>query len=86
MNLKEGTSLQNFVPIPNEIFELAIDPLPNFMTNNNSNDLDIPIAIKKGKCSCTSHHMSKYFSYGKPSKKYNVFISKISNLHVPRNI
>ena len=41
------TSLQNFVPILDEISELAIDPLPNSMTNDNSNDLDIPIAIKK---------------------------------------
>ena len=80
------TSLQNFVPIPNEISELAIDPLPNSMPNDNSNDLDIPIAIRKGKCSCTSHPMLKYLSYGKLSKKYNAFISKISNLHVPRNI
>ena len=30
--------------------------------------------------------MSKYLSYGKLSKKYNAFISKISNLHVPRDI
>ena len=30
--------------------------------------------------------MSKYLSYGKLSKKHNAFISKISNLHVPRNI
>ena len=56
------------------------------MTNNNSNDLNISIAIRKGKHSCISHPMSKYFSYVKLSKKYNAFISKISNLHVPRNI
>ena len=56
------------------------------MNNDNSNDLDIPIAIRKGKCSCTIHPMSKYLSYVKPLKKYNDFISKISNLHVPRNI
>ena len=66
-----GTSLQNFVPILDEIFELAIDPLPNSMTNDNSNDLDIPIDIRKGKRSCTSHPISKYLSYGKLSKKYN---------------
>ena len=80
------TSVQNFVPIPNEISELAIDPLPNSMTNDNSNNLDIPIDIRKGKRSCTSHLISKYLSYGKLSKKYNAFTSKISNLHVPRNI
>ena len=60
--------------------------MPNFITNDNSNDLDIPIAIRKGKHSCTSHPMSKYLSYGKLSKKYNAFIFKISNLHVLRNI
>lgn len=56
------------------------------MPDVNSNDHDIPIAIRKGKRSCTSHPMSKYLSYGKLSKKYNAFISKISNLRVPRNI
>ena len=76
-----STSLQNFVPIPDEIYEHAIDPLPNSMTNDNSNDLDIPIAIRKGKYSYTFHLMSKYLSYGKLSKKYNAFISKIYNLH-----
>ena len=56
------------------------------MTNDNSSDLDIPIAIKKGKRSCTSHPVSKYLYYSKLSKIYNAFISKISNLHVPKNI
>ena len=56
--------LHNLVPNPNEISEPTVNPMPDA----NSNDHAIPIAIKKGKRSCTSHPMSKYLSYGELSK------------------
>ena len=59
------TFLHNLVLNPDEIYELIVNPMPDA----NSNDHDIPIAIRKGKCSCTSHPMSKYLSYSKLSKK-----------------
>ena len=63
----------NLVPNPDEISE----PTVNLMLDVNSNDHDILIAIRKGKCSCTSHPMSNYLSCGKLLKKYNAYISNL---------
>ena len=49
-------------------------------------DLDIPIAIRKGVRSCTTHPIAQYLSYHRLSSNYKAFTSKISHLFIPRNI
>ena len=47
------------------------------------NDLDIPIALRKG---VTKHPIANFPSYYKLSKKHKAFISKITNQFVLRNV
>lgn len=49
-------------------------------------DLDIPIAFRKEKRSCTNYPIANYLSYDRLSPKHKAYTSKISNLFVPRNI
>ena len=50
------------------------------------NDLDIPIALRKGVRTCTRHPIVNFLSYYKLFKKHKAFISKITNQFVPRNV
>ena len=49
-------------------------------------DLDIPIVVRKGVRSCTTHSIAQYLSYHRLSSNYKAFTSKISHLFIPRNI
>ena len=49
-------------------------------------DLDIPIAFRKEKRSCTNYPIANYLSYDRLSPKHKAYTSKVSNLFVPRNI
>lgn len=49
-------------------------------------DLDIPIALRKEKRSCTNYPIANYLSYDRLSPKHKAYTSKVSNLFVPRNI
>ena len=49
-------------------------------------ELDIPIAIKKGVRSCTSHPIAKFISYHRLSENYRAFSSSLSNLVIPKTI
>ena len=50
------------------------------------NDLDVPIALRKGVRTCTKHPIANFLSYHKLSEKHKAFISKITNQFVPRNV
>ena len=47
---------------------------------------DLPIALRKGKRSCTDHPLSKHLSYGKLSQKQKSFVSEVTNIFIPKNI
>ncbi|KAJ1395404.1 Gag-polypeptide of LTR copia-type [Sesbania bispinosa] len=49
-------------------------------------DIDIPIALRKGVRSCTQHPIEKYVSYGKLSQGYRSFVAALDNTHIPRNV
>ncbi|XP_057495256.1 retrovirus-related Pol polyprotein from transposon TNT 1-94 isoform X3 [Actinidia eriantha] len=49
-------------------------------------DLDEPIATRKGVRSCTQHPISKFVSYSRLSPSHNVFVSKIASVFVPNNV
>ena len=51
-----------------------------------SADHYLPIALRKGKRSCTTHPLSKHLSYGKLSQTHRSFVAKITNLFIPKTI
>ena len=52
----------------------------------NSNDLDIPIALRKGLRSCTQHPISKFLAYSHPSKSMLALLSHLSKIETPNNV
>ena len=50
------------------------------------NDSNIPIALKKGVISCTSHPISKFISYEGLSPTYHAFVSAIDSVQIPKSI
>lgn len=51
-----------------------------------TNDIDIPIAQRKGTRSCTNHPWSKHLSYSRLSQTYRTFITSLDNIQIPVNI
>ena len=49
-------------------------------------DSNIPIALRKGVKSCTSHPISKFVSYKGLSPAYHAFVSAIDSVQVPKSI
>lgn len=49
-------------------------------------DLDAPIAIRKGVRSCTQHPISKHLSYGRLSKNHRAFVSQLDDTTIPPKI
>ena len=50
------------------------------------NDLDQPIALRKGIRACTEHPINNFVSYKKLSPSYHAFVSSIDNIQIPRTI
>ncbi|RVW63346.1 Retrovirus-related Pol polyprotein from transposon TNT 1-94 [Vitis vinifera] len=51
-----------------------------------SNDLDLPIALRKGMRSCTKHPIRNFVSYNELSPSYGAFAMKITEVQVPTTI
>ncbi len=51
-----------------------------------ADDLEIPIALRKGKRSCTLHPISNVISYNSLSPSYSAFISTLSSIPLPKSI
>ncbi|KAK0578234.1 hypothetical protein LWI29_007138 [Acer saccharum] len=51
-----------------------------------NDDLDIPIALRKGVRSCTQHLISNFVSYDGLSLEYRAFATNLSNIEIPRAI
>jgi len=49
-------------------------------------DSNIPIALRKGVRSCTSHPISKFVSYEGLSPTYHAFVSVIDSVQIPKSI
>ncbi|CAN1319890.1 Retrovirus-related Pol polyprotein from transposon RE1, partial [Linum perenne] len=47
---------------------------------------DLPIALRKGTRTCTRYPLSNYLSYAKLSTPHKTFVSRVSNLFVPKTI
>ena len=50
------------------------------------NDLELPIAVRKGVRSCTSHPISNFISYEKLSPGYKAFVTSLTNIPIPSNV
>ncbi|KAG6508184.1 hypothetical protein ZIOFF_033555 [Zingiber officinale] len=49
----------------------------------NMNELNLPVAVRKGVRSCTQHPISNYVSYSRLSPSYHAFVSQLSNHAIP---
>ncbi|RVW39094.1 Retrovirus-related Pol polyprotein from transposon RE1 [Vitis vinifera] len=55
-------------------------------SSNDLDDLDQPIALRKGVRSCTQHPISNHVSYGKLSHNFQAFITSLEDDRIPSNI
>lgn len=53
---------------------------------NLSDNIDIPIALKKVIRTCTRHPISHFISYEKLSPRYRAFTTDLSEKEIPKNI
>ena len=72
--MKENTSLPNPPLLSPSLDEGPGNPSPN--STSVPDDLDVPIATRKGVRLCTQHLISKL------SPSYNAFISKLASVFV----
>ena len=49
-------------------------------------DLDLPIAHRKGVRTCTNHPIEKYVAYGKLTPMYRAFVSSLDLIQIPTDI
>ena len=49
-------------------------------------DLDIPIATRKGVRSCTQHSISKFVSYGRLSPSHKAFVSNLASVSILNHV
>ena len=49
-------------------------------------DLDIPIVLRKGKRTCTSHRFSDYMCYNSLFPPYRAFATNLTNIAIPKSI
>ncbi|RVW64351.1 Retrovirus-related Pol polyprotein from transposon TNT 1-94 [Vitis vinifera] len=55
-------------------------------SSNDLDDLDQPIALRKGVRSCTQHPISNHVSYGKLLQNFQAFITSLEDDRIPSNI
>ena len=51
-----------------------------------NDDLDLPIALRKGVRACIEHPIGNFVSYEKLSPSYQAFVSSIDNIQIPKTI
>ena len=81
--MKEKTIHPNPPLLSPSLNESPGNPSPNLTSN--LDDLDVPIATRKGVRSCTQHLISKFVSYSHLSSSYNAFITKLASVSVPNH-
>ena len=50
------------------------------------NELDIPIALKKGQRSCTQHPISKFLGYSHLSTPMQALVTHLSKAEIPKSV
>ena len=65
---------------------MEISDLQNTAPVIDIDDSNIPIALRKGVRSCTSHPISRFVSYEGLSPSYHAFVSALDNVRVPNSI
>ncbi|RVW97173.1 Retrovirus-related Pol polyprotein from transposon TNT 1-94 [Vitis vinifera] len=62
------------------------EPEDSTPPDNDLDDLDQPIALRKGVRSCTQHPINNHVSYGKLSQNFQAFITSLEDDRIPSNI
>ena len=57
-----------------------------FVSENKSDDLELPIVIKKGVRSCTKHSIYNFLSYNGLSARFRAFTISLTEIQIPNNI
>ena len=68
-------------------------PVPDSSADSSGNDhfptvvddLDAPIAHRKGVRTCTQHPISQFVSYSRLSSSYRAFVSSLSSISIPQD-
>ena len=68
---------------PSTTSEFVI-PKPNIAPEPVFDDLDLPIAIRKGKRN--AYPISQYISYDRISENHRAYLTRISDMFVPKDI
>ena len=82
---KVPASLQSHESEPGKEPEVS-ELLGKNSSTESFDDLDIPIACRKGVRSCTKHPMSHFVSYDKLSPAFFAFTSQLSSVEIPRDV
>lgn len=61
--------------------ELSLNSISNSLDNN---DLDLPIALRKGKRQCTQYTLSHFVSYEKISPSNQAFLTLLNTVSIPK--
>jgi len=56
------------------------------LETSKADDLDVPLALRKGVRSCTKHPISNYVSYLKLSPQFKAFTANIDDIVNPKDI
>ena len=70
-------------PLPSPFLD---EGLGNSNSTSTTDDLNIPIATRKGVRSCTQLPISKFVSYSRLSPSYKAFVSKLASVSVPNHV
>ena len=72
------------IPMP-QISHSIYDTRNDLEINKIKQEIDLPIAIRKGSCSYTRHSISKFVGYSHLSKQMQAFITNLSATNIPSN-
>ena len=71
---------------PSPSLNISPDTSPIVEPTSQTNDLDIPIALRKGTRTCTKYPIQKFVSYSKLSPSFLAFTKKLSEEEIPNSI
>ena len=68
--------------------EISTQPAsnPNIGTVTDLNELDIPIALRKGSRACTKHPISNFLGYSHLSQSMQALVTQLSDIEIPKTI
>ena len=72
-------------PAPSPVSDSSADSSGNEPSLLVSDNLDAPIAHRKGVRQCTQHPISQFVSYDCLSPSYRAFVSSLSSISIPQN-